>query len=662
MICISIGEYGFSACRKAVKKCESIKGRFKNEIVAEIRLDLCGLSQDDVVELFTTAKIPLLATLRKNEKNLLRSAIEMGASYIDLDIYTETEVIREFIDLAHLRGTKVILSFHDFKGTPKEEKLKSLYQKAQDFGADIFKIATTANSLAEAEKTLSLYSEIRKKKDSKIPISAFSIGDVASYSRIESFFSNAPLVYCAYNLKNKTAEGQILLKRLDDLTDIPFIKGNVVVPSSKSIAQRAIIAASLAKGESDIRGLSYCKDTLSAINVAKQLGSSVVQQDDMVSISSLGLSSKKVKKDDMIDNPLTSFSNFSQINIFVGESGLLSRLTMPIAAQIKEKVIISGEGTLMARPMFGSKEALEELGASCILSESETLPAAIQGPLKGKEITISGKKGSQLISGLLMALPLSTKDSTLLVTDATSVNYLLITLQVIKEFGIDISYTRDVNNFSFDIKGKQSYYPKDLTIEGDWSAAANFIVAAAIFGEITIKGLNQKSMQGDRVILDIVKQCGAIVSSTKAGLTIKRSHLTSFHYFDATDTPDLFPILVVLAAFCEGETRIAGMERLVNKESNRGKALISEFTKAGVDIKQDGNEMVVNGISLGRRLLTKKMLKGGNYKTFADHRIAMALRIALIATRDKVTLDDASCINKSYKEFEDTYKSILFNK
>ena len=449
------------------------------------------------------------------------------------------------------------------------------------------------------------------------------------------------------------------MEDVENFADRARVEGTVAMPASKSIAQRAIIAAMLAKGESEFHNCTRCRDIDSAIGVAKQFAAEAYFDHGGELIIRGGFPLEK-KKD---ESPFSNLISMSIQNIqgnktaFVGESGLLSRLCIPVVAQFGESVTVTGEGSLLDRHMYGCKEVMEELGASCLLTAGETLPAVVCGPIKGGEITVSGKKGSQFISGLLMALPLSKKDSVLRVQHATSVPYILLTVDVIGKFGIRLDWHREEDEMVFNIPGKQKYLPTEMTFEGDWSAASNFIVAAAIFGTLTVTGLNHDSLQADSRILEVVRGSGAFVETLPEGLRITRGNLRAFD-FDATNSPDLLPALSVMAAFAEGTSHFTGVARLRNKESNRPVVMEEGLRKMGVDAKVDGDMMEVSGMCLSRRIVEGQMLKGGTFATFSDHRVAMALKIASLGCDSKVTLDSTDCIDKSFPDFLRLFDSI----
>lgn len=660
MICISIGDYGLDACRKALRRCEKYRRQYP-DLVAEIRLDLCGLNENEVGELFSSSSVPLVATCMKRSSHLYESAVLAGAAYVDVNVFSYINLKKENRLLLRGKKTKVILSFHDYQMTPSLEELAKVYRSAVEAGADIVKIVTTAYTTEDALRVLDLYRLLREGRmgTSKVPLIAFAMGDSGRFSRLEAVSLGSPFIYCALRRKYVLAPGMFTVDEIAAQDAYRRVEGTVSMPASKSIAQRAIIAAMLAKGESEFHNCTRCRDIDSAIGVAKQFAAEAYMDKGDNLVIRGGFPPEK-KKD---DSPLLGLVSMSIQNIqgvrtaFVGESGLLSRLCIPVVAQFGESVTVTGEGSLLDRHMYGCKEAMEDLGASCLLTAGETLPAVVSGPIKGGEITISGKKGSQFISGLLMALPLSRKDSVLRVQNATSVPYILLTVDVMSKFGVKVEWHREGEEMVFVIPGRQKYVPAEMTFEGDWSAAANFVVAAAVFGSLEITGLNMDTLQADKRILEVVRRCGAAVTECKNGVKVSRGSLRAFD-FDATDSPDLLPALSVMAAFSEGTSHFTGVARLRNKESNRPVVMEEGLRRMGVDARVDGDMMEVTGISLMRRIVEGRMLKGGSFATFSDHRVAMALKIASLGCDSPVTLDSTDCIDKSFPGFIKLFDSI----
>ena len=366
--------------------------------------------------------------------------------------------------------------------------------------------------------------------------------------------------------------------------------------------------------------------------------------------------------------------------IHVGESGLLTRLMIPIVAALQSRgkcspvVEITGEGTLLGRPLKGATEIMARFG-TVLRSLSEQsgeikVPLSVQGPLLPGKADISGKDGSQLISGLLMALPLLQGDSVIHVHDPKSIPYMFITIDVLKKFGIKIGSemegdeefmeTQDwglCTGITFKIKGGQEYKPASFSIEGDWSAAANFLVTGAVFGKVQLKGLDTTSLQADISIMDILMDTGASLSQEEDSgiITAQRAPLRAFDT-DLNNCPDLFPIVSVLAAFCGGTSHILGFKRLAGKESDRGKAIIDTLTKMGVVAYSEGDLLTVEGHSLESRILNGTLLRGGEYTSYHDHRMAMALTVASLGADGPVVIDDTACVAKSFPGFFNTWR------
>jgi 3-phosphoshikimate 1-carboxyvinyltransferase len=271
-----------------------------------------------------------------------------------------------------------------------------------------------------------------------------------------------------------------------------------------------------------------------------------------------------------------------------------------------------------------------------------------------------------------MALPFAEKNSSLIVHEPKSIPYMFITLEVLKKFGIKIGndmlggrdFIESNGDWSlctemvFKVKGGQKYKAADIDLEGDWSAAANFLVAGAVFGKVEIAGLDTTSLQADLSIMDILMDAGASLSQLdgdKGNITVQRAPLKAFNV-DASNCPDLFPIVSVLAAFCQGTSRIAGVGRLANKESDRAKAIIEMLTQMGVKASVEGDEMVIEGHSLVQRLLGGPgLLRGGNYTSCHDHRMVMALKVASLGADNPIVIDDEDCVSKSFPQFHQLF-------
>ena len=702
MICTTIQNRNLEQILEALEQCE----------MAEIRLDRCTLTAKETDELFMS-DIPLVATCRISEvgandpslqgqelapqsreikamqiaeKRLIR-AIEAGARYVEVELEAQKQMSKRVRQAAHENGTIFIRSYHDFEGTDSLEALKAIVEKCVYHGADMVKIVTTAHSEADVEKVMALYEWCRQEKEmgnekigalSDGGLIAFCMGEAGHQSRLDCLRYGAPYTYAAFNKEESAAPGQWPMDEMraavyGDFKFVPRSAGEaepevLTMPVSKSFAQRAIIAAALAAGTSHLRGYTPCGDNEAAIQVARNLGAEVEIDGNILTIK--GISAE--------------LGSCDLVQLHVGESGLLTRMMIPIMAQIgTQAVTFTGEKTLLGRPLTGAKDIMDAFEAE-IGSEAGndgdgavSVPLTVKGPLKAGRAEISGKHGSQLISGLLMALPFAEKNSSLIVHEPKSIPYMFITLEVLKKFGIKIGndmlggpdFLASDGDWSlctemvFKVKGGQKFKAADIDLESDWSAAANFLVLGAIFGKVEVEGLDTTSLQADLSIMDILMDTGASLSQLdgdRGNITVQRAPLKAFAV-DASNCPDLFPIISVLAAFCQGTSRIAGVGRLANKESDRAKAIVDMLTQMGVEVRIEGDEMVIEGHSLAQRLLggATGLLKGGSYTSHHDHRMVMALKVAALGADSPIEIDDEECVAKSFPQFHTTFEKVI---
>lgn len=396
------------------------------------------------------------------------------------------------------------------------------------------------------------------------------------------------------------------------------VEGEVVPPSSKSYAQRAIAAALMAEGTSTLHNVEMCDDTAAALRVVQALGARVSPLEGAVWIIEGGLDPAA----DTLD---------------IGESGLSTRLFTPIASLCRTPLTITGQNSIMRRPMDMMIEPLRALGVE-VTHNGGRLPITVRGPLRGGEVRIDGSISSQFLTGLLMALPLALDDTTIFVDNLTSSPYVNMTLDAMDRFGIDIDH-RDYSEFY--VPGRQRYQPAVFRMEGDWSAASCLLVAGAVAGRVTVRNLNPVSLQADVAIIGALSDAGARVEQTGDSVTVSTRSLEAFT-FDATDCPDLFPALAALAANCEGTSVIGGTDRLVHKESDRARTIASEYGKLGIDVDlSEKNTMRITGGRIG----------GGKVTSHGDHRIAMSLAVAALNASEPVTIGKAECVSKSYENF-----------
>ena len=656
MICVSIQNKDFQEIQKILETAE----------MAEIRLDRCALEDDEIEQLFQDSDVPLIATCRLDEESqapeLLEMAIRAGAKYADLEMEAPAAVGRRIREACREYGTVLIRSYHDFTGTPPLEVLQSLVERARSFGGEVVKIVTTATTEADNATVQALY-----KNAAPGSLVAFCMGEAGRSSRLDALRFGAPFTYACLSEEDATAPGQWTREAMEKAVygGFRFVKASALpMPSSKSFAQRAIVAAALAEGTSHLRGYTPCGDNESALAVAKALGAGVKTEGNTIVIDGTGVVSRGLKLPQM----------------HCGESGFLTRLIIPLLSVISEEpTLVTGEKTLLNRPLTSAHDIMASFGVR-LYPEGDSqrkqdcyLPLRVSGPLIPGRADVSGKGGSQLLSGLLAALPLCEGKSALYVHEPRSIPYLFITVDVLKKFGIrmssemegddDFMETQDwslCTGVNFHIKGGQRYKAADFAIEADWSGAAPFLVAGAVFGDVEVEGLDTGSLQADISIMDILMEAGASMSqldSPDGPIHVRRAPLSPFHT-DLNNCPDLFPIVAVLAAFCPGESHILGVERLRHKETDRAAAIAEMLQQMGVPVRTEEDEMVITGMGLTQRILEGKLLHGGAFRSHADHRMVMALKVAALGADSPVEIDDVTCVAKSFPTFNEMFDQL----
>ena len=402
------------------------------------------------------------------------------------------------------------------------------------------------------------------------------------------------------------------------------VKGEINPPCSKSYAQRALAGALLCEGETLLKNIELCDDTRYAMDVIRRLGAQ---------IEPLSANSYKIRGG---LSPITDV-------IDTGESGLATRLFTPIAALSDRRITVTGRGSMLRRPIEMMTEPLRNLGVE--IESNGFLPITIQGPLHGGETDVDATVSSQFLTGLLMSLPLAEEDTILHVEQPNSLPYLAVTVDMASKFKIRMEH----NSFrEFFIPGGQRYTPAKIDIEGDWSSAAFMLAAAAIAGQVTVHHMNTTSLQADLAIINALTKAGAVIITTPNEITVRHRELTAFD-FDATHCPDLFPVLAVLAANCNGTSHIKGVGRLIHKESNRAEAILTQYSKLGMAVEFSDDTMTVTG----------RQLEGGTVDSCNDHRIAMAAAVGALSAAGTVTIENAEAVSKSYPRFWDDLSKII---
>lgn len=400
-----------------------------------------------------------------------------------------------------------------------------------------------------------------------------------------------------------------------------ILKGMISAPASKSDGQRAILAAGLCTGTTQIVGIGESDDEQAMLRNISDLGATVERMDD----------------GRYIIRGIQQFPTEAELN--AGESGLGMRLITGVCAGQSGHFFITGEGSLLKRPQLFFEQHLTQMGVR-VTSNEGFLPITVEGRMHGGIVEIDGSASSQFLSGMLMSLPLIAEDSTIIVRNLKSIPYVQMTLDTLKSFGIEVKH----ENFErFSIRGNQSYACEKYSVEGDWSSVSYWLVAAALGHEISIAGLYLQSAQADMALLRMLEEANCEVVISDEGITVKGENRSAFHA-DATHCPDLFPALVTLAAFCEGKSTISGLQRLKIKESDRGMVLQREFGKLGlkIELNEVDDVMIIHG---GTHLTAAKV------DSHNDHRIAMCLAIAASKIAGETIISGAESVSKSYPDF-----------
>ncbi len=385
-------------------------------------------------------------------------------------------------------------------------------------------------------------------------------------------------------------------------------EGTVQAPPSKSMAHRLLISAGLAEGESIIHGISESIDVKTTMACLRALGAECRISGDIAYIK--GIDAKKAKPQSVLS---------------CNESGSTLRFLVPIALLSGNNVMLEGAPSLFKRPL----EVYETLCAERGLyysKDGESL--AVKGPLRAGEYRVKGNISSQFISGLLFALPLLSGDSTIVITTAIeSRSYIGLTIDALATFGVKVFWQDDHTLF---IPGAQRYRPTETEVEGDYSGAAFFAALEALGNDVTVKGLSESSLQGDKVYERLIPMLLRGTPTIHIG-----------------DCPDLGPILLALAAAKNGAV-FTGTARLKIKESDRAEAMATELRKFGTTVTVKENSIVVYPSDFHA---PTEELCGHN-----DHRIVMSM--AVLATLTGATIQGAEAVSKSFPDFFEKLKSL----
>lgn len=403
------------------------------------------------------------------------------------------------------------------------------------------------------------------------------------------------------------------------------LHGSLAAPPSKSMGHRALLCAALAKGESVLSHLSDSQDMLATLGAIEALGATVSrEQTGEICVTGIAAPPKEAA-------------------IPCRESGSTLRFLIPIAAALGVTATFSGEGRLPERTYRPLAEALAAHGVW--FDKQSGMPFTLCGALTSGQYTLPGDISSQFITGLLYALPLLSGESEItLSSPLESAGYVDMTIAALAAFGVSVK----ASERGYLVPGAQRFLPQKMSIEGDYSNAAFWLCAGALGGGVSCTGLDTRSVQGDKAVCEILCRLGAVVKQENGRITARRGALRAVE-IDASQVPDLVPVLCVVAALCEGVSTIYNAARLRLKECDRLFAMAKNLAALGVLVKEEPDRLIITGAPA---------LSGGSVQGFNDHRIVMALSVAGSAATGPVTISDAHAVNKSYPEFFDCYRSL----
>jgi 3-phosphoshikimate 1-carboxyvinyltransferase len=396
------------------------------------------------------------------------------------------------------------------------------------------------------------------------------------------------------------------------------ISGTIRAISSKSDAHRILICAALSKKATKIYCNVMSKDIAATCSCLKSMGADISVNGDFITVS---------PKD---------FNKKAEIDC--NESGSTLRFLMPVVSSLGIDTTINGSGRLPQRPISPLKEEMEKKGVT--FHTDNVFPLHLTGKLQSGEYEIEGNISSQFITGLLMALPVLNGNSKIkLIPPVESKSYLDITISVLRKFGIQVEEQENL----YIIKGNQKYTsPKEIVTDGDWSNSSFFLCAGALSENgVTVTDLDVNSPQGDKKILEVLKNMGAYVQISGNEITVKKNNLKGIT-IDASDIPDAVPVVSVVAAACTGETRIINAGRLRIKESDRIKSVVEMINSVGGYAEETDDGMIIHG---------GKPLKGGKVDGYNDHRIVMSASVLSILCDDNIEITDSNAVEKSYPDF-----------
>jgi len=413
------------------------------------------------------------------------------------------------------------------------------------------------------------------------------------------------------------------------------LEGEVKAPSSKAYTHRMLIAALLSNGTSKISSPLVSDDTKATLRAVKAFGAEVELREDCWTVK--GVELLKVP-----ENPIDC-----------GESGATLRFMIPVAALASGSSIFTFGSSLEKRPVAPLLRSLKQLGteSNLQLREGSSFVRIRGGGIRGGKTSIRGDVSSQFISGLLFACPKAKEDTEMAVTaPLESRSYVQMTMEVLDKHGIRVSASSDFARLR--IPSNQNYNPCNHEVPGDFSSAAFLLAAVAVTSSrVKVKNLDYHTIQGDRAILDILKEMGSKVRVGDEFIEVEGEQLNAID-FNARDIPDLVPVCAVLACYSKGTSKIYNAKRLRYKESDRLSSLYTELKKMGAEIMMHKDSLTIRGPCT---------MHGATIDPHNDHRIAMACAVAALEAVGETKIQNSKCVNKSYPRFFDDLRLLGVN-
>ncbi|UCD08686.1 MAG: 3-phosphoshikimate 1-carboxyvinyltransferase [Dehalococcoidales bacterium] len=404
-----------------------------------------------------------------------------------------------------------------------------------------------------------------------------------------------------------------------------IIKGSVIAPSSKSYTIRALICAALAEGKSEIINPLGSDDTEACQDILSALGVRIEQGDTSWLVE--GGTLHQPDRD-----------------LYCRESAATQRFMTAVCSIVQGTCRLTSAPSLARRPVQPLIQPLHQLGIKCFNDEADSSITVNGGSLKGGVAELPGDISSQYVSALLFISPYAENGMTVrLTTSLESKPYVLMTLDCLEKFGVEVEYSDEMREYR---TARQIYKPTRYTIEGDWSSASYLLTAGAVAGEVEVKNLKPNSLQGDKVLLNFLRDMGAMVDTSTNGISVKKSPLKACKV-DLTDCIDLLPTMAVLAAMAEGTSEFTGIARARIKESNRVSAVKTGLEKSGIKVFEEKDKLMITGGEINSAVIDSNN----------DHRIAMAFSLLGLKSGN-IEIENAECISKTYPEYWDILKRI----